>query len=376
MKKILTGLIICGIFTGCFSSPVKNPEVEKQIAWEYAGSLPAPEGYNKNIGLSGMMAGNIENFVIVGGGTNFPEKSILDGGEKKFYSDIFIFEDINDSLSIKNHINFKNTIGYGASVKNEKGIFYIGGSSNSEADNDILFFYMDKEKLAYKKIGDLPFSFRQGAAVEKDGKLYIIAGFQNGIPTNKMFEFDINSGKSKELPSVPGAKGRTQCIAQILNDCIYVFSGGNLTAFTDGYKYNFKTGKWTEVSSVEYNGEKLSLLGASSVKLNEYEMLVIGGFNKEVYDNAVKNLGILRGQELLKFKASYFEKDLEEFKWNKNILIYNAKTNKWKSIGELPFNAPCGEGLVLIKNKIYSIGGEIKPGIRTSKIYRGEILKK
>ena len=47
-----------------------------------------------------------------------------------------------------------------------------------------------------------------------------------------------------------------------------------------------------------------------------------------------------------------------------------------KSIGELPFNAPCGEGLVLIKNKIYSIGGEIKPGIRTSKIYRGEILKK
>ncbi len=376
MKKILTGLIICGIFTGCLSSPVKNPEVEKQIAWEYAGSLPAPEGYNKNIGLSGMLAGNIENLIIVGGGTNFPEKSILDGGEKKFYSDIFIFEDINDSISVKNHINFKNTIGYGASVKNEKGIFYIGGSSNSEADNDILFFYMDKDKLAYKKIGDLPFSFRQGAAVEKDGKLYIIAGLQNGIPTNKMFEFDINSGKIKELPSVPGAKGRTQCIAQILNDCIYVFSGGNLTAFTDGYKYNFKTGKWTEVSSVEYNGEKLSLLGASSVKLNEYEMLVIGGFNKEVYDNAVKNMGILRGQELLKFKASYFEKDPEEFKWNKNILIYNAKTNKWKSIGELPFNAPCGEGLVLIKNKIYSIGGEIKPGIRTSKIYRGEILKK
>ena len=376
MKKILTGLIICGIFTGCLSSPVKNPEVEKQIAWEYAGSLPAPEGYNKNIGLSGMLAGNIENLIIVGGGTNFPEKSILDGGEKKFYSDIFIFEDINDSFSIKNHLNFKNTIGYGASVKNEKGIFYIGGSSNSEADNDILFFYMDKDKLAYKKIGDLPFSFRQGAAVEKDGKLYIIAGLQNGIPTNKMFEFDINSGKIKELPSVPGAKGRTQCIAQILNDCIYVFSGGNLTAFTDGYKYNFKTGKWTEVSSVEYNGEKIALLGASSVKLNEYEMLVIGGFNKEVYDNAVKNMGILRGQELLKFKASYFEKDPEEFKWNKNILIYNAKTNKWKSIGELPFNAPCGEGLVLIKNKIYSIGGEIKPGIRTSKIYRGEILKK
>ena len=138
----------------------------------------------------------------------------------------------------------------------KRNILYWRRLELCKADNYILLFYMVKRKLLYKKIGDLPFSFRQGAAVEKDGKLYIIAGFQNGIPTNKMFEFDINSGKSKELPSVPGAKGRTQCIAQILNDCIYVFSGGNLTAFTDGYKYNFKTGKWTEVSSVEYNGRK------------------------------------------------------------------------------------------------------------------------
>ncbi|MCJ8341484.1 MAG: hypothetical protein MJH09_01325 [Cetobacterium sp.] len=56
-------------------------------------------------------------------------------------------------------------------------------------------------------------------------------------------------------------------------------------------------------------------------------------------------------------------------------MIYNAKTNNWKSLGEVPFNAPCGEGLVLIGNKIYSINGEIKPGVRTEKMYIGTIEK-
>ena len=166
---------------------------------------------------------------------------------------------------------------------------------------------------------------------------------------------------------MPAGKGRTQSVAQVLENHLYVFSGGDMTAYTDGYKYNFETGKWEEAAPVKINGREISLLGAGSVKLNEKEMLVIGGFNKEIYDDAVKKLGTLRGQELLKFKASYFGADPDEFKWNREVLIYNAHTNSWKSIGELPFNAPCGEGLAITENKIYSVNGEIKPGVENTK---------
>ena len=368
--------MILGLLVGCSSGVVKNPKKEKRITWEYIGELPAQKGYEKNLGTAGLLYGNIDKYVIAGGGANFPHKSVLEGGAKQMYSDIYLFEEKNDKIQVIQHINLDNEIGYGASVTTENGIYYIGGSSNSKADRDILFLSLDKKiGLKYEKVGELPFNFQNGVAVEKDGKLYVLTGKQNGKATNKMYEYDLTTKEIKELASVPGAKTRTQAVAQILGEYLYIFSGGDVTAYIDGYKYDFKTDKWTEVSPVKVDGKEISLLGANSVKLNEKEMLIIGGFNKEIYDNAVKKLGTLRGQELLKFKASYFGADPEEFQWNKEVLIYNADTNSWKSIGQLPFTAPCGEGLVLVGNKIYSINGEIKPGVTTPRIYSGEISK-
>lgn len=172
--------------------------------------------------------------------------------------------------------------------------------------------------------------------MEKDGKLYVITGKQNGKATNKMYEYDIATGQSRELAPVPGATTRTQAVSQILDGKLYVFSGGDATAYTDGYKYDFITNEWTPAASVELNGKGISLLGASSVKLNEKELMVIGGFNKEVYDNAVANLGSLKGEELAKFKAGYFGADPAEFNWNREVLIYNSDSDSWKSIGQLP----------------------------------------
>ena len=377
MKKFLFGIVILAALAGCSSNSARKPQADIKTAWEYAGTLPAQKGYEKNIGTAGVLYGLLEErYIVTGGGANFPYKSVLEGGAKQMYSDLWVI-DTKEGNKIIEHINLPVEIGYGASVTAEKGIYYIGGSSNQQADDDILYLTLDENKnLKYEKIGELPFTFQSGTAVEHNKKLYILGGKQNGIPSNKMYEYNLIEKTIKELPSIPAGKGRTQSVAQVLNDSLYIFSGGDTTAYTDGYKYNFKTEKWEETASVKIEGKEISLLGAASVKLNEKEMLVIGGFNKEIYDDAVKKLGTLRGQELLKFKASYFGADPDEFRWNRDILIYNAETNSWKSIGEIPFNAPCGEGLVIVKNKIYSINGEIKPGVRTPRIYQGELLKK
>ena len=125
------------------------------------------------------------------------------------------------------------------------------------------------------------------------------------------------------------------------------------------------------------NDKDISLLGASSVKINDDEMLVIGGFDKTVYDYAVDKLNSLKDDELLEFKKSYFGADPSELRWNKQILIYNAEEDSWRSIGEVPFDAPCGAGVVLgSKDKIYSINGEIKPGTRTNRTYSGTLFYK
>lgn len=377
MKKFLFGIFVLAALAGCTSSDIRKPQADIKTVWECAGELPAQKGYEKNIGTAGILYGLLEErYIVTGGGANFPHKSVLEGGAKQMYSDLWLIDTKSENKIIE-HINLPVEIGYGASVTTEKGIYYIGGSSNQQADDDILFLTLDENKnLKYEKIGELPFTFQSGAAVEYNGKLYIVGGKQNGTPSNKVYEYNLTNKVIKELPSVPAGRGRTQSVAQILNDSLYVFSGGDTTAYTDGYKYNFETGKWEEISPVKVNGKEISLLGAASVKLNKKEMLVIGGFNKEIYDDAVKKLGTLRGQELLKFKVSYFGADPDDFRWNRDILIYNSETNSWRSIGEIPFNAPCGEGLVIVKNKIYSINGEIKPGVRTPRIYQGEFIKK
>lgn len=377
MKKFLFGIFVLAALAGCTSSDIRKPQADIKTVWECAGELPAQKGYEKNIGTAGILYGLLEErYIVTGGGANFPHKSVLEGGAKQMYSDLWLIDTKSENKIIE-HINLPVEIGYGASVTTEKGIYYIGGSSNQQADDDILFLTLDENKnLKYEKIGELPFTFQSGAAVEYNGKLYIVGGKQNGTPSNKVYEYNLTNKVIKELPSVPAGRGRTQSVAQILNDSLYVFSGGDTTAYTDGYKYNFETGKWEEISPVRVNGKEISLLEAASVKLNKKEMLVIGGFNKEIYDDAVKKLGTLRGQELLKFKASYFGADPDDFRWNRDILIYNSETNSWRSIGEIPFNAPCGEGLVIVKNKIYSINGEIKPGVRTPRIYQGEFIKK
>ena len=378
MKKFVFAAIVSAlVLTGCSSNNVRTAGVERKVTWEYAGSLPAQKGFEHNIGTAGVLSGVLEGkYVVVGGGANFPYDSVLNGGAKKLYSDVYLLEEKDNKLEVVEHINLDNEIGYGASVTVENGVYYIGGSANADADNDILFLSMKDEKLNVEKVGDLPFTLQNGAAVEHNGKLYVMSGKQGGKATNKMYSYDLATKEVVELAPVPGQATRTQAVSQVLNGNLYVFSGGDAIAYTDGYKYDFDKNEWTAVASVELNGKGISLLGANSAKLNDKEMLVIGGFNKEVYDNAVANLGTLKGEALTEFRAGYFGADPAEFNWNREVLVYNAEANTWKSLGQIPFDAPCGEGLAVIGNKIFSINGEVKPGVRTPRMYTGTLLAK
>ena len=381
MKKILslliaTSIIIGGVASNTLQASATVKNIDK-ITWEHAGDLEAQKGFDKNIGVAGVLSGTIGKYVVVGGGANFPYDTVLNGGKKKTYPDLYLLEKNNGKLVVKEHTTLPNEIAYGSSVTTSNGIYYIGGSTNPDAANDITLITLDKSnKLKAEKVGDLPFTLSNGIAAEYNGKLYIGLGNQNGKDSTKLYEYDLKSNKIKELASLTEKDSMNQCVAQILNGNLYVFSGGGSIAYTDGYKYDISSNTWSKVSPVKLGNKEISLYGANSVKLNEDEMLVIGGFNKAVYDNAVHNLDTLKGDELADFRENYFGADPYEFNWNKEILVYNAKSDAWSSLGQVPFDAPCGEGLVLLDENIFSINGEIKPGIRTNRMYSGNLINK
>lgn len=381
MLIAIASVFIIGMSTLSYAgkeSASSNGKVNaKRILWEHAGDLEAQFGQDKNIGTAGLLIGKSGGYIIAGGGANFPGENVANGGIKKYYPDIYVLKQENGRLKQVNHTKLKYEIGYGSSITDDDGVYYIGGSPDSKEGNNITLFSVDKKgNLKEKLIGDLPFTISDGIAVKQGNYIYVGLGKQDGKASNKMYKFNLKTKKIMEIESMPGEETRNQAVAQILNDEIYVFSGGDKVAYTDGYKYNITKNKWEKVSDVKVDGKEISLLGASSVKLNKEEMLVVGGFDKTVYDYAVEKLGTLQGDELTNFKKEYFGADPYELRWNKKILIYNAKSNSWKSIGEIPFDAPCGAGVVLDGEKIYSINGEIKPGTRTNRTYVGTILNK
>ncbi|MCI6676013.1 MAG: cyclically-permuted mutarotase family protein [Clostridiales bacterium] len=405
-KQVICALmaaLVVGSMTGCTSNQTAVPSAETQntqegtadqnttennavddqnqenssktiakIRWQHAGDLEPQQGMTVNKGTAGMLSGRSNGYIIVGGGANFPDGGPEVGGAKKTYPDIYVLKQEDGMLVQVNHTTLDREIGYGASITTEEGIYYVGGSPTE--GNKILLVKADTDgNVTTEEVGTLPFTFSDGIAVKKDNIIYIGAGKQDGKATNRFYAFDLSTKEATELEAVPGEETRTQVVTQILNDSIYVFSGGDKVAYTDGYRYDLEAKKWEKVSDVKIGEEAISLLGANSVKLNDSTMLVIGGFNKAVYDNAVAQMAELKDEELQQFKNGYFGADPSELKWNRKILIYDATVNEWSSIGEVPFDAPCGEALILDGDQIYSINGEIKPGTRTNHMYSGTI---
>ena len=377
LKKSLSGILIASIFITTLSGFKEADNQEKsinKILWQHSGELPPQKGYQKNIGTAGVLYGKINDYIIVGGGANIPEKSVLEGGAKKTYQDVYLLKkDEDNNIQIVDQQQLPFEIAYGSSVTTDKGVYYIGGSTNNENANDITLFTQSNGKIKYEKIGDLPFTITDGIAVEHNNILYIGFGKQDGKPSNRFISYNLDDNFIKELNTLNDNFVRNQAVAQVLNDEIYLFSGGGDIIYTDGYKYNISQNKWEKVAPVNINGKEISLYGASSIKINDDEMLVIGGFDKTVYDNAVKNLTTLKDEQLEKFRDIYFRLDPYQYNWNKEILIYNSKSDSWKTIGKVPFDAPCGAGLIKDDSSIVLINGEIKPGVRTNSIYVGNI---
>ena len=353
---------------------------EARITWEYVGSLPAQKGYEKNIGTAGLLQGQIGEYFVVGGGANFPEKALTEGGKKVSHKDLYLLKEVDGQLKVIDQMQVDREIGYGASLSLENAIYYLGGSPEASRNKDILKVRVENKKIKVEKVGELARGFENGVAAYWNGKIYYgvgkLADDQGKLTNSKDFySYDMKTGENTKLAEFPG-EARQQSIGQILNGKFYVFSGGSSTSYIDGYAYDFTKNHWEKVADVVVDGEKILLLGANSVKLSDSEMLVIGGFNYDLWNEANDKLSNLKDEALADYKAQYFGKEPFRYGWNPKILVFNAKTNAWKSIGEVPFDAPCGAAFLKKGKFVYSINGEIKPGVRTPRMFRGEIHEK
>lgn len=345
-------------------------EVSHQIDWEKIGELPAPDGYDENIGVAGIIGGVIDGKIVTGGGANFPDGPPTEGGEKVIHKDLYLFDVENGDINVLDQISYEYGLGYGASVVHEDTLYYVGGGETPETSADVLAITTENDKLQVEKIGELEVPFENGIAEYHDGKIYYGVGKLDGEASSDFYAFDIESGENTLLAAFPGA-ARSQSVSEIFGNEIVVFGGGSSVTYQDGYRYNIEEDTWEELANVAIDGQEISVLGADSTKISDTEMLVVGGFDEEVWNRVNADLADLEGEEKDAYMKEYYSHPVEYYNWNKQMLVYNIETDEWTTLGEISFDAPAGAALLKDDENVYSIMGEIKPTVRTPNIYQG-----
>jgi sialate O-acetylesterase len=145
-----------------------------------------------------------------------------------------------------------------------------------------------------------------------------------------------------------------------------------------GYRYSFKRGEWIELPSPKVREEEIFLGGSSAVVINDTMTAFVGGVNQDIFlkalqreaaiKEAVSQNDTLTEQSLRKESKEYMLQQPEWYKFNSRVLVYNSLRNNWEEIIVTPSTARAG-AVVLHKNGVlYSIGGELKPGVRVAEV--------
>ena len=338
-----------------------------ELKWANIATVAPQKGYEKNIGTAGLVKGVIGNKLIFGGGANFPSGLPVDGGVKVNHKDVYLYEETAEGVKLLDQIQFDYPLAYGASAVYNDTLYYI--ATKNETSSDLLAFTVVEDKLKVEVVDTLPFTVENIIARIHENKLYFGIGSINGSNNNELYSYDLATKKFEVFSEFPG-KLRNQAVSYVYNNELYVFGGGASETYSDGYKVNLTTKEWTKLADVVIDNEEISLLGADWAPLNDHELLVVGGFNKDVWKDAVFNLTTLKGEDHAKYRDAYFRRPVSEYKWNKKEFVYNLKENRWYQLGEIPFESPCGHALLATKTCIYSVMGEIKPAERKPFIHR------
>lgn len=397
MLMLIGTMMLCLFAFTAFS----QSDFQNRFKWDEIAELPPAAGMEFQQGIASPFAGCIEETVIVAGGCNFPDEPVHEGGKKKYYDDVFILKTNNGSYEWGSGFKLPYEVAYGASVSLEEGLLCIGGKNNRSSLRSVLLLKWNPatSKIEIEEWPTLPFGMSQMGAAKIDDKIYIAGGISDGKLINSFLSLDLSKKGTDEfrwqiLDNYPGPT-RLQPVVVAQNaaeeNCLYLISGSSYPETqtepditTDGLEFNPKTGKWKPMAEISPNGlPPFSLHGAGGIAIGTNHILFIGGVNREIFYNAWKKewegkIATESGDSIAiigynKWRQEYFTHPPDWFRFNSKVLVYHTITNSWAIADDYPFPAPAGAPVIEFEDGWLVISGEVMPGVRSPKVYFGEL---
>ena len=382
IQKYCLGILFTFLFW--FSS---NAQEGSRISSLDLPNLPVEKG------LSGFLSGEHNGALIIVGGTNFPEDPVTEGGDKKFYSEILVLRKIDNDFVWQSGFNYPEEIAYGAAVTIDDGLLCIGGANEETGYAGVNLVSWTGSGIEVTEWPSLPYPLSNMAASRIGNMVYVAGGLAGGQYANKFLTLDLAKREGSDFvwnegPEFPG-EPRINPVAATQNTQyekhFFIFGGSSFLknsekplVHADGLEYNPITREWIQVNEVVVNGKVYSMHGAAGIPIGAHHILFYGGVNKERFSYGLKIERELEAARLigdsLHFKSvknkllDYLSKGPGWYQFNKELVLYHTISGVWTSLGNHEYEAVVDGGMVKWGDDWVTIGGEIKPGVRSGSV--------
>ena len=296
-------------------------------------------------GVSAPFCGVVDDTLLVAGGANFPDKPLLEGGAKRVYADIWAF-----TGGAWQHAGvLPDSTAYGATFAVPGGLVFAGGNVCGTTTDKVYFVKADGSVTA---LPSLPEPMEQCGWSQDEDRLYLAGGVRTlSVYTCKVGEY--RWSKLAQLPSP-----LVQPVLYAKGGRLYLWGGFNpetLEVSSEGRVWS--QGAWNSAPAIPDDG---TFVGATGAVLPDGRLAVVGGVNRAVFAKALHN-----GPE---DRIPYLSQDPSWYQFRQAVYVFDGRS--WSLAGSDYTCALAGPGVAAIPGALYVAGGELKPGVRSPRIYR------
>ncbi len=320
------------------------------LSWKELPALPEP------LGFGGAFAGTSHGALIVAGGAHFPV-SLFEGGAKVWADGIFVLEPGEPAW----HTGFKlpRPLAYGASISTKDGSYLLGGCDAERCYAECLLLTWLKGKVRTTALPPLPRPCAMMSAALVGETIFVAGGQESTKPAaalKNLWALGLadESAAWLELEPCPGP-ARILPVAAARGRSFYLFSGAEFVIGDDG-----KTGRRYLTDAWRYDR------GVGWTKLAEMPRAAVAAPSPAM--GLGTDLILLFGGDDGSNADEVMELKDEHPGFPKSILAYNVEADAWSLLGSTP--APhVTTPLVYWQGMHVVPSGEIRPGVRSPKVY-------
>lgn len=331
-----------------------------------AGELP---DYPVPGGVSAPFAGVVGDYLIVGGGCNFPDVPAADGGAKRFYGEAYALDISRAGGEWLPIPDMPLPLAYGASAVTGEGLVCVGGMC---ADSAVTRAFLIRQKPGFdaapafelSPLPSLPVTVDNGAAVCAGGVVYV-AGGNHSDGENSLYALAPGDTAWSCLPACPGPS-RVQPVLLAAGGRLFLVGGfcydkesNTCTIPADMVPYDIAARQWGEPVPfpTKPDGSRYALVGGSGAVAGS-RLLLSGGVDERIFRDAMEGRG----------PADYMRKPVEWFRFNSDVLVYDTARECWQVCRDVEGMNRAGGVLLHAGDRLYMVCGEVKPGVRSSRV--------